>query len=93
MLILQVGGAVQGSYIKGSSRLHLHYIRRLELLRDPAAVRLATTPGLGWGQPDPTIAWFSLTLIMTRMSQIWCHCDTVLTSTTCLMLLTLIDHL
>jgi len=40
-------------------------------------------PWTAWGQPDPAVARFSLTL-MTRMSQMWCHCDTVPTSTTCL---------
>ena len=48
-------------------------------------------PGLGWGQPAPAIARFSLTLV-ARMSQMWCHSDTVPTSTACPRLLTLIDN-
>ena len=91
-LLLQVGGHFRVDTSKAaaaSSAFHPETWSSLGILQQGGA---AMTPGLGWGQRDPAVARFSLILV-TGMSQMWCHCDTVPISTACLRLLTLVDNL
>ena len=94
-LLLQVGEQFRVDTSKAaaaSSASHLETWSSLGILQQGGGSHGPWT-GVGTaGQPDPAIARFSLTL-MTGMSQMWCHCDTVPISTACLRLLTLVDNL
>ena len=84
-------GDTSGGHIKGSSSFIGFPSRDLALLGDPAAGRGQPWP-LDWGGDSWILLLHSVLTLVTRMSQMWCRCDIVPTSTACPRLLTLIDN-
>ena len=93
-LLLQVGAhfrALQGHF-KGSSSFICFPSGDLEPLRDSAAGR-GQPWSLDWGGDSRILPLHGSLTLVTGMSQMWCYCNTVPTSTACLRLLTLVDNL